>query len=168
LRLAFLLLAASLSGCGYHVVGTADALPKNIHTIAIPPVKNTTTQYKLSDQLGTFLTREFISRTRYKTVVDPKDADAVLSCGVVNFVSYPTIFDPNAGRATGVQVIVTVNVTLRDKAGVVLFTRPNFEVRERYEISIDPKSYFDENEPATQRLAQDIARTVVSAVLEKF
>lgn len=168
MRLALVILALGLSACGYRVVGSADSLPKTIHTIAIPQVGNVTTQYKLSDQLGTYLTREFISRTRYRIVVAPNDADATLTCRVANFVSYPTILDPGAGRATGVQVIVSISVTLRDKAGAVLFTQPNFEVRERYEISIDPKNYFDENEPATQRLAQDVARTIVSAVLTKF
>jgi outer membrane lipopolysaccharide assembly protein LptE/RlpB len=163
-----LLSVLCLAGCGYHVAGTGDALPKTIHTIAVPAFANVTTQYKVSDLLGTAVTRELISRTRYKIVADSKDADATLAGAVVNFVSYPTIFDPVAGRATGMQAIVTVNVTLRDKAGVVLYTRPNFEVHERYEISIDPKNYFDESEPAMQRLAQDVARSVVSAVLEKF
>ncbi len=64
--------------------------------------------------------------------------------------------------------MVTVAVTLRDKAGKVLYTRPNFETHERYEISVDPKNYFDESEPAVQRLSQDVARSLVSAILEKF
>lgn len=157
-----------LAGCGYHVAGTVDALPKTIHTIAVPTVRNSTTQYKISDLLGSAIGREFISRTRYKVVTDSQDADAILSCSVVNFVSYPTIVDPTTSRATGVQAILLLSVTLRDKAGNVLFNRPNFEVRERYEISIDPKNYFDESEPAMQRLAQDVARSVVSGVLEKF
>ena len=42
------------------------------------------------------------------------------------------------------------------------------EVKERYEISIDPKAYFDESAPALQRLSRDVSRSVVSAVLEKF
>jgi len=66
------------------------------------------------------------------------------------------------------QAIVTVSVTLRDKTGAMLFNRPNFEIHERYEISIDPRNYFDESEPAMQRLSRDVARSVVSAVLEKF
>jgi Lipopolysaccharide-assembly len=150
------------------VSGSADALPKTIHTIAVTQVRNSTTQYKVSDLLGVSISREFISRTRYKVVVDPAGADATLLCGVVNFISYPTIVDPTTSRATGVQAILTLNISLRDKNGAILFYRPNFEVRERYEISIDPKNYFDESEPAMQRLAVDVARSVVTAVLEKF
>jgi outer membrane lipopolysaccharide assembly protein LptE/RlpB len=157
-----------LTGCGYHVADTADALPKTIHTIAVPPIKNTTIQYKLSDLLNTYISRELISRTRYKIVPQTEGADATLSAAVVNMTSYPTVYDPIAGRATGTQVIVTVTFTLRDKDGKVIVTRPNFEVRERYEISIDPKQYFDESETAMQRLATDVARTIVSAILNKF
>jgi len=168
LRYVALLLTAALGGCGYHVAGTTNSLPKSITTIAVPAFGNVTTQYKLSDFLASALTRELITRTKYHITADPQGADAVLTGAVVNFVSYPTIVDNISGRNTAVQAIVTVSVTLRDKTGAVLFNRPNFEIHERYEISIDPRNYFDESEPAMQRLSRDVARSVVSAVLEKF
>jgi hypothetical protein len=55
-----------------------------------------------------------------------------------------------------------------NKTGKVLFDRPSLEFRERYEISIDPKQYFDESQPALVRLSQDVSHTVVSAILENF
>ncbi len=143
-------------------------LPATIHTIAVPAFRNVTTQYRVSDLLGKAVTRELISRTKYNVTANRDEADATLLGSVVGFVSYPTIYDPIQGRATGVQAIVTIQLTLFDKAGKVLFTRPNFEIRERYEISVDPKNYFDESEPAMQRLAGDVARSVVSAMLEAF
>lgn len=168
MRISAFVFLLALTGCGYHVAGTVDTLPKTIGTIAVPAFGNVTTQYKVSDLMAGAVTRELISRTRYHVNANPDTADAVLSGAVVNFLSFPTIFDINAQRATGVQAIVVLSVTLRDKAGNVLFSRPNFEVHERYEISIDPKNYFDESEPAMQRLSRDVARSVVSAVLEKF
>jgi hypothetical protein len=42
------------------------------------------------------------------------------------------------------------------------------EFRERYELSVDPKAYFDESEPALQRMSRDTAQSVVSAILENF
>lgn len=166
--IALLFTMLFLSGCGYHVVGTANSLPPAIHTIAIPAFKNVTTQYRVSDLLASAVAREFISRTHYRITADEQEADAILSGAVVNFVSYPTIFDPVAGRATGITAVVTVALVLRDKAGTVLYNRPNFETHERYEISVDPKNYFDESAPAMQRLAQDVSRALVSAILEKF
>jgi hypothetical protein len=93
----------------------------------------------------------------------------VLVGSVLNFVYYPTILDPVTFRATGVQVVVTVQVVLTDRhTGKVLFSRPSMEVRERYEISTDPQTYFDESGTAIERLSRDVARSVVSAILENF
>ncbi len=42
------------------------------------------------------------------------------------------------------------------------------EVRERYEIAIDPRAYFEESDTAIERMSREVARSIVSAVLEKF
>jgi hypothetical protein len=167
--LALALCLMPLASCGYHVSGKADLLPKRIRTIAIPAFGNATTRYKLSERLTSALTREFISRTRYRIVADPNQAEAILTGAVINFFSYPTIFDPASGRASSVQAVVILQVTLTDRSNsAVLFTRPNFEVRERYEISVDPRAYFEESDAAMDRLSHDVARSLVSAVLENF
>jgi hypothetical protein len=160
-------LVVLLSGCGYHVSGHGDMLPKTIQTIAIPAFGNLTSRYKLARLLPTDLGREFISRTHYTIVSDPNQADAVLTGTLNNFVAYPTI--SANGRSTVVEAIVTLRVTLTNRAtGAVLFTRTGAEFRERYEISIDPKAYFDESGTAMDRLSRSVARSVVSAILEAF
>ncbi len=169
MRLLVAALAALATGCGYRIAGRADLLPKNIQTIAIPAFGNVTTRYKLTERLPAALTREFIARTRYRIVADPNEADAVLRGVVANYVSYPTIFDPATGRATGVQMNVTLGITLTERvSGKVLFSRPSLDVRERYEISVDQRAYFEESDAALERLSRDVARTVVSAILEGF
>ena len=158
-----------LTSCGYHVSGKADLLPKRIQTIAIPAFGNATKNYKLSERMTGALTREFIARTRYRIVADPNQAEAILTGAVINSLSYATVYDPATNRASGAQVIVILQVTLTDRSnGAVLFTRPNFEVRERYEISVDARTYFEESDAAMERLSRDVARSVVSAVLENF
>jgi hypothetical protein len=42
------------------------------------------------------------------------------------------------------------------------------EFREQYEIASDPQAYFDESDTAMQRLSHDVARGIVSAVLQAF
>lgn len=164
-----LLSALGLTGCGYHVGGKADLLPKIVRTIAIPTFGNLTTRYKISDRLGSAISREFLTRTRYQIVADPNDADATLRGSVLTYTAFPTVVDQVTGRAAGVQVSVLLQVTLTDRAsGKVLFTRANMEVRERYEISIDQAQYFEESETALDRLSRDVARTIVSAVLSGF
>ena len=166
---AVIALALCAGGCGYHVAGKSDLMPQTIHTIAITPFANRTIQYKLAQRLPADISREFISRTRYKIVTDPKTADAVLDGAVLNFLSYPIIADQSSGRATVVQCSAYLKITLTERAtGKVLFTRPSFEVRERYEISVDPQAYFDESGAGLERLGRDVARDVVTSILEKF
>jgi hypothetical protein len=162
------LLSCFTTGCGYHVAGTTNLLPTDIHTIAVTPWNNIGVQYKLSNLIAEALTREMISRTRYRIVSDPAQADAVLSGAVASMSSTASIADPVSGRTTGGAVSVRLQVKLVDKSGKVLFNQPNLDFRERYELSFNPSQYFDESGPALRRLSQDAAKTVVSAILEKF
>ncbi len=173
-----------LSGCGYHVAGnqigtpaapaggakqSADSMPKTIKTIAIPAFGNTTTRYQLARLLPTDLTREFIARTKYAIIADPTQADAVLKGALTNFVAFAAVYDPISGRATGVQVIVTMQITLTERAtGKLLFQRTGYEIRERYELSVNPQAYFDESGTAIQRVSKDAARSILTAILENF
>jgi hypothetical protein len=162
-------LAALASGCGYHVGGKADLMPKSVKTIAIVPFSNATPRYKLARLLPTNIASEFVSRTKYNIVADPNQADAILkgSLSLVNV--FQVISDPATGRATGAEIVVIIQVTLTERAtGKVLFTRPALEFRERYEISTDPQTYFDESGTAIERVARDAARSVVTALLEDF
>lgn len=166
---AILCVAAALAGCGYHIAGKADLMPKNIKTIAVPAFANGTPRYKLARLLPAGITQEFISRTKYNIVADPNQADAILKGTLANFVVFPVLSDPATGRATGAEIVVTLQVTLTERAtGKVLFSRPSLEFRERYEISTDPQTYFDESGTAIERVARDAARTVVTAILENF
>jgi hypothetical protein len=168
-RLALAAAALTLTGCGYRVAGHTDALPAKVRTIAVPAFGNITTRYKLSDRLSGAITREFITRTRYQVVPDENEADAVLRGAVLNFLSFPNIVDQVTGRSTGSQIIVYLQLTLVEReSGKVLYTRNNMEFRQVYEIAIDPNAYFEESDPAVERLSRDVAKSVVSAVLEAF
>ena len=168
LSLCVLVAMVTLSSCGYHIAGTTNVLPKNIETIAIPAFSNGTTIYKLTDQLTEAVTREFISRTKYHITADPSSSDATLRGAVTQVVNFPTVYDPVTFRAANVEIHVNLRLQLVDKTGKVLFDRPGMEVRERYEVSVDPKVYFDESEVSMRRLSVDVAKTIVSAMLENF
>lgn len=168
MRLPAGLLAIALAGCGYHVAGGTNVLPKEIHTIAIPAWGNATTQYKLAGYMAEAMSREMITRTHYTIVADPAKADATLYGSIANMSSNATTYDVVTGRSTGAQVIVQIQVRLIAKDGKVLFIRPNLEFRDRYEISVSPGQYLDESQGTLQRLSRDVARTIVSSVLENF
>ncbi|HTP86979.1 MAG TPA: LptE family protein [Bryobacteraceae bacterium] len=161
-------LLALLPACGYHISGKGELLPKNIHTIYVPAFGNLTTHYRLTDQIPEAIAREFIARTRYQVVRREEDADAVLRGTVSNIISYAIVTDQATGRATALQVIAHIQVNLYDRSGKALFSRPSWEFRQRYELSTNAQTYFDESGVADLRMSQDIARETVSGILENF
>ena len=166
---ALLGLALLPGGCGYHLAGKADTLPETIKTIAIPTFANGTTEYKIEQYLTQAVAREFIVRTRYRVVGREEEADAMLQGSVVNFFVYPVIFDPESGRATAISILTQVQVSLWDRqTGKQLYANPNFEARERYEVTTDPEAYLEERQAALLRSSQSAARSLVSAILEGF
>ena len=87
----------------------------------------------------------------------------------MNYLAFPSVSDPRTGRATAIQVSVYLQVSLVDKkTGKVLYNRQSMEFKQRYEIAVEQVAYFDESDIALERLSKDVARTVVSAVLEAF
>src|SRR5207245_11022038 len=70
---------------------------------------------------------------------------------------------------TAIQVSVYLQVSLVDKkTGKVLYNRQSMEFKQRYEIAVEQVGYFEESDIALARMSKDVARTVVSAVLEAF
>jgi hypothetical protein len=166
---AFLILALCTASCGYRFADGGGSLPKTVRTVSIPAFTNLTTRYKLTDQLPEILSREFITRTRYRVISDPDAADAVLRGTVISYSFYPTIFDTKTTRAVLAEMHVTLSITLTEReTGKVLLSRPNFDVHNTYQISPDATQYFEESDPALKRAGQEVARSIVSAVLQNF
>src|SRR5260370_16375684 len=98
---ALLLLLAScghVAACGYHVVGHSDALPKNIHVIAVPALENATNSYRIEQKLTSATVREFLAATPYKITSNPATGDAVLRGKVLTLQAVPLLFHPQPGR----------------------------------------------------------------------
>lgn len=169
ISLASLVPALLLNACGYHVGGKADTVPKSIQTIAVVPFGNNTTHYQLTDKLPQAIARELVTRTRFEVINDPKNSDAVLSGAVKQIYFAPVLIDPGSGRTTGTELVVLLDVSLTERAtGKVLYSRSNYAVRNTYESSVNPRQYFDESSSAVDRLSRDVARSVVTGVLENF
>ena len=155
-------------GCGYHVAGRGDALPKSIHTIAIPALENVTTSYRIEQRLTSATVHEFIAATPYK-ISSADSADAVLRGKVLSLEAVPLLFDTRTGRATTMLVTVRCEVTLTEtNTQKVLFHTDKFVFRNEYEISTDIRSFFAEQDPALERLARDFAQRLVASVTENF
>jgi hypothetical protein len=160
--------ALLLSGCGYQAGGKASMLPKDVHTIAIAPFTNASIEFRLSNYLAASVSREFISRTRYRLVPDITKADVILYGSVANVIKGGTLYDNTTGRTTAGQVSIWIQYKLMDHAGKVLIDKPSMEFHQPYEISVNPAQYFDESDAAMQRLSVDVAKSIVSSILEQF
>jgi outer membrane lipopolysaccharide assembly protein LptE/RlpB len=170
-----MLVTGLLAGCGYHVAGRSEALPKSIHVIAVPALENKTSSYRIEQKLTSATIHEFLAKTSYRVVSDPANGDAVLRGKVLSLEAVPLLFDTATGRATAMLITVKCEVTFEEReTGKVLYHTDNFVFRNQYEISTDVtnpnaiKSFFEEQDPALDRLAQDFATRLVSAVTENY
>jgi outer membrane lipopolysaccharide assembly protein LptE/RlpB len=176
-QIAFVLLGGAvwIAGCGYHVAGRSDSLPKSIHTIAVPALENKTNSYRIEQRLTTATVREFLAKTAYRIVANPADGDAVLHGKVLSLEAVPLLFDTATGRATTMLVTLKCEVTFEERAtGKVLYHADDFVFRNQYEISTDAnnpnsiKNFFEEQDPALERMAKDFAARLVAAVVENY
>jgi outer membrane lipopolysaccharide assembly protein LptE/RlpB len=160
---------ALLASCGYHVAGRSDALPQSIHVIAVPALINATSNYRIEQRLTIATVRELLAATPYKVVSDPSAGDAVLRGKVLTLEAVPLLFDTRTGRATTMLVTVRCEVALiQSDTQKVLYHNNNFLFRNEYEISTDVKSFFEEQDPALDRLAKDFAQRLVASIIENF
>jgi hypothetical protein len=167
--LAGLLLVCSGYGECYKPVGRGDALPKHIKKIAIPAFQNPSLRYKVEQRFTAALIDETLRRARSIEVVSsPEGADAVVLGTIKNFYVAPVLLD-DIGRARLVVVAVVIGVTIRDQTkNKIIFDNQNYVFRGEYEVTGDPQSYFNEEAPATDRLARDFARSLMTTIMEGF
>ena len=158
-----------LTACGYHVAGTASRIPPDVKTIAVPAFKNQSSTFRIEQQLTSAVTREFLERTHYRVLPNPTDADAVLKGTVTSVIARAITFDINTGRATSLQIQVTADVKLEDlHSHKLLFSNSKYVFREEYQVSESPSALFQEDKPALDRLSRDLARTLVTDIIENF
>ena len=64
------------------------------------------------------------------------------------------------------EVTITVAVTVRDLLeNQIIYDNQNFIFRDSFEFSSDPRSFFNEEDPAVERIARSFAESVVSTIV---
>ena len=167
--LAVALIATILSGCGYHVVGHSSSLPKQWKTVAVPAFVNHTTTYRIEQRFTQAVIREFLARTSYKIVQNEAAADAILHGEIMTIETSPILFNATTGEVTTMLVTVHAKISLvgrEDQKPV--FKNDDLVFRDEYQISGDPKSFFEEQSPMLDRMSRDFATRVVGDIVEGF
>jgi hypothetical protein len=73
------------------------------------------------------------------------------------------------GRARIFEVTIVAAVTVRDQVeNRVLYDNQNFIFRGEFEFANDPRTFFNEEDPAVERMARSFAESIVSTLINGF
>ena len=171
-RVAFLALALiAPASCGYALAGRGSSLPDHIRIISVPLFKNTTPIFDVDRIITERVRAELINRGKYR--VDDTGADAIVEATINSVTLTPATFDANR-VASRYIITITASVKFTDiKTGKEIWANPSLTFRDEYPVSnptsaTDVTAFFGNETTAVARLANDFARTVVSAMLEAF
>lgn len=170
IRLSFvcltLLMVTGFTEC-YKPV-TNSGLPKNIRKIAVPAFQTEARglRYRVASRFTEAVSREIIRRGNgLKVQGSTTGADAVVEGTIRDFTFGGVLLD-REGRARVYEVNIVSAVTIRDlKEGTILYDNQNFVFRDSFEFSEDPRSFFNEEDPAVDRIARAFSESVVSAIV---
>ena len=155
-----------LVSCGYRVASVNRL--NSFKTVAVLPLENETTTFKVEQYLTRALIQEFVESTGIEVVDTASKGDAVLRGVVHDITVSPVTFGRTAFGSTFL-VTLRLGIELTDARNQqVLFRNNNYIFREQYVINVDVENFFTELNPALDRIARDFASSVVSTVREDF
>jgi hypothetical protein len=159
--------ATGFRGC-YEPV-TKSGMPKHIRTVAVPPFQNQALRFKIESRFTEAVANELIRRGHGLRVQSEREgADAVVDGVIRNFYFSGVLLDRDA-RARIFEVTVVGAVTVRDQTtNRVIYDNQNYVYRGEFEFTSDPRSFFNEEDPAVQRIARKFAEDLVSTLVNGF
>jgi hypothetical protein len=148
---------------------TKNQLPTRIRTVAVPAFQNQALRYKIEHRFTDAVIDEVVRRGRGLRVQGEREgADAVID-GVIKSFSFSGVLLDERGRARIFEVTITASVTVRDQVeNRVIYDNQNYVFRGEFEFANDPRSFFNEEDPAVQRMARAFAESVVSTLVNGF
>jgi len=147
---------------------TKNQMPDRIKTVAVPAfqLESQALRYKIGSRFTDAVMRELVHRGRGLRVQgDREGADAVIE-GVIRGFNFGGVLLDDKGRARIFEVTITAAVTVRDQTeNRVLYDNQNFQFRGEYEFASDPRSFFNEEDPAILRMSRSFAESIVSTLI---
>lgn len=167
-----LVLALAAGGCGYALAGRGSFLPDYIRVVGIPPFENRTTIAQVEQILTDEVRTEFIGRGKYSVVPAAGGAQAVLSGAITSITLQPVGFTQQQ-LASRYLLTLTMRVQFTDATtSEVLWSNDSLTFREEYDIrgnpAVEGTGVLDQDRVLLERISSDVARTVVTAILEAF
>ena len=174
-KLSVLVLAMAIlaqSGCGYSLAGRGSFLPAYIKRIGVPQFTNNTPVFDLDRQVTEKVRSEFIGRGKYTIVPDSTGVDGLLT-GVISSVTLTPVAFNQSNQATRYALTLSASVEFKDMhANKVLWSNPSMQYREEFPLdptsAVDTNAFLGQDVNARERMANEFARALVSAILEAF
>ena len=148
---------------------TKNQLPSRIRTVAVPAFQNNALRYKIEHRFTEAVINEIVRRGRHLRVQGEREgADAVID-GVIKSFNFSGVLLDERGRARIFEVTISAAVTVRDQVeNRVLYDNQNFVFRGEFEFANDPRTFFNEEDPAVERMARSFAESIVSTLINGF
>ena len=169
-----LVAALGTSGCGYALAGRGSFLPAYIRVVGIPQLLNQSTFFQVEQVLTEKIRTEFIGRGKYTVVPEMAGADAIVSGAVTSITVQPVGFTEQQ-LASRYLFTLTMRVQFSDaRTSQILWSNESLTFREEYELStrsntaLEGSAFLSQERSSFDRIAGDVARTVVTAILEAF
>ena len=164
---AMLVFVSGFTEC-YKTVKKSE-LPSHIKTVAVPAFQNQALRFKIEHRFTEAVMNELIHRGHGLRVQSEREgADAVID-GVVKSFGFSGVLLDDQGRARVFEVTINAAVTVRDQHdNRVLYDNQNFVFRGEFEFANDPRTFFNEEDPAVLRMARSFAESIVSTLINGF
>lgn len=171
-RFALAVALLAHAGCGYSLAGRGSFLPAYIQRIGVPQFINTTAVFDLDRQVTERVRSEFIGRGKWSIVPEDKGVDGLLTGTITSVTLAPVAFNQSQ-QATRYALTLTATVEFKDmRANKVLWTNPSMQYREEFALNptnaLDTTTFLGQDVNARERMANEFARALVSAILEAF
>jgi len=171
---AAVLLAVLSSSCGYALAGRGSFLPEYIRIVGIPQLVNNTTFFRVEQVLTEKIRTEFIGRGNYTIVPDTAAADAVVT-GMVTNISVQPVGFTDQQLASRYLFTIAMRVEFTDsRTGMVLWSNDSLTFSSEYQLqtfgntALEGSAFIDQERSSFDRIASDVARTVVTSIVEAF
>jgi outer membrane lipopolysaccharide assembly protein LptE/RlpB len=153
------------TGCGYSLVGAGGSLG-DVHTIAIPALRNDSWEPGAEYVVGDALRREFLRRQGVRLVEDTSRADLVLDGRVRTVRSRAATVD-SLVLALEYEVTIELDLEARRADGrKVPLDRESLRDSERYLASADQEATRKNRTEALRRVASVLAGRAYTALAE--
>ncbi|OGW41171.1 MAG: hypothetical protein A2010_01820 [Nitrospirae bacterium GWD2_57_9] len=164
------MLAMTVSACGYHISGRGGLVPEGAATIAVPVFFNGTSEPYVDVEVTQAVVDEFLTDGRLR-IVSLEEADLVLRGTITNYDVTALSYNPQS-YAQQYRVHITVDASLEDqRSKKVLWQERSIRssLISDYAVAMGNVSATRvSKDAAIKKASQDIAWTLRSRVLEGF